>query len=884
MSALFRLASLIRNLFRRSRVEREMDAELGSFVQMLADDNVRSGMSPEAARRAALVEVRGVEQVKEEARAARAGALLDTIARDLRFGARMLLKHPVLSLSAILTFGLGIGLNTTAFSMIDAVYFQSPPFERVDRLIKLEIVAQTGDATLHGVDVHDFLDFREQQAVFEDLVAYSRGSVNLATGAGEPERLSGGFVSAGAFEQLRIRPILGRTFRAGEDRPGAEPVIVIGHELWRDRFGSSPGVLGRTVVANGVRRIVIGVMPERFGFPKAEQLWLPVTIDPSLSQRGQGPWYQALGRLKDGVSLEQAEAQMAAIGARLERDHPEAGRTLRTSVQPLMGGRFGPEENAVLLAMLGAVAGVLLIACANVANLLLARASARTREVGIRTALGASRGRVIAQLVTEVMILAMGGGALGLSIGWIGIRWIDWALRNNSPPYWVTFGLDHRILLFAFGATVVSGVVSSLVPAIRTSKTDVAVALKDENRGASGLRMGRFSSALVVAEVAVSCALLVASGLMIASVARMRSAALPFATDDVLTASVFLPGHEYPDSAARAVFREMLLPRLAAIPGVDAATLTLGLPGQQAERRAFAVEGRQYVADADFPVSRVAAVGPGYFETFQAMVLRGREFRAGDRRGALPVALVNESFARRHFSDGEALGRHIRLGRRDTTAQWLTVVGVVPDMYMQGMDSPSADPSGFYVPIAQSRTGSVVSFALRARGEPTARISDARAAVRSLDPDLPIFDVMTMDDALWRETWHYHLFGTLFTAFGVAALFLASVGMYGVMSFAVTRRTHEMGVRMAMGADGPQLVWLVLRRGIVLLASGLGIGLALAALLATPLQGVLFGVRAHDPVVFGTVVASLALVGLAATLVPANRVTRVNPAAALGSE
>ena len=884
MSILFRLASLFRNLFHRSRVEREMDAELRGVVQMLTDENVRAGMSPEAARRAALLEVGGVEQVKEEVRGVLAGALLESVVRDLRFGLRMLLKHPVLSLSVILTFGLGIGLSTTAFSIVSAVYLEGPPYERIDRLIKLQVAARTGDATSYGVDLHDFADFREQQTVFEDLVAYTTGSVNLAAGAGEPERFSGGFLSAAAFEQLGIRPILGRTFRAGEDGPGAEPVIILGHDLWRDRFGSSPGVLGRTVMANGVTRTIVGVMPERFGFPIHEQLWLPITIDLSLSQRGQGPSYSALGRLKDGQSLEQAGAQMAAIAVRLERDHPEANRTLRTSVQPIMGGRFGPEQNALLLAMLGAVAGVLLIACANVANLLLARSSARTREVAVRTALGASRGRVIAQLVTEVMILALGGGALGLFLGWIGIKWIGWALRNNSPPYWVTFGLDHRILLFALGATVLSGVVASLVPAVRTSKTDVAGALKDEGRGASGLRMGRFSSALVITEVAVSCSLLVASGLMIASVTRIRSANLPFATREVLTASVFLPRLDYPDSAARAAFCETLLPRLATIPGVQAAALTQGLPGQVARQRAFEVEGQRYVAGSDLPVAGVAAVGPGYFETFQAGVLRGREFLAGDRQGALPVALVNESFARRNFPGGDPLGRHIRLARRDSTAQWLTVVGVVPDMYLQGMDSPSADPTGFYVPIAQSGSSSVVSLALRTRGEPMARTSDVRAAVRSLDPNLPIFDVMTMGDALRRETWHFHLFGTLFMAFGFAALFLASVGLYGVMSFSVTRRTHEMGIRAALGADGPRLLWLVARKGIVLLAIGLTIGLALAALLAVPLQAVLFRVRAHDPVVFGAVVASLALVGILATLVPARRVTRVSPVVALGSE
>jgi putative ABC transport system permease protein len=809
---------------------------------------------------------------------------MDALLRDLRFGIRMLVKRPGLSLTIIVTFGLGIGLTTTVFSIVNGAMFKGLPVERADRVL---LVGRTNPARNFDfmlLDGQDFADFRDQQTVFEGFGALAVRPVNLAEGNGPPERFTGGFFDHHVFELLKVRPVLGRTFGEAEDRPGGDPVVVIGYDLWRDRFGLSRDVLGRTVKAHGITRTIIGVMPKGFAFPDREQLWLPLALAPSARPRGQDQQYFVVGRLKDGVSQAEAQTQMTAIAARLQREYPDANRGLGATVSTFTERVLGGQVFALMMTMLGAVLGVLLIACANVANLLLARASMRTREVAVRTALGAGRAQVIRQLMAEVLVLALAGGVLGFGLGMLGLAWFKAVIAVNPPPFWITFDLDHRVLLFILGATILAGVASSLFPAIQTSKTDIVGALKDEGRGTSGLRMGRFTSGLVIAEVALSCTLLIASGLMIRSVVQLRTVPLPFATENIFTARVNLPDLEYADTAARVRFYDELLPRLAAIPGVEAATLSDGLPASGNGTRVFEVEGQSYATDDDFPLAAEGIVTDGYFETFQTRVVRGRTFTRADRRESQPVAVINESFVRRHFPDGDPIGRRIRMGVRDTTAKWLTVVGVVPDMYMEGIGNNGRSPAGFYIPISQSGVGNTVNLALRTRGAPMSKTTDVRSAVTSIDPNLPIFRVMSMVGVIEDQTWFYRIFGTLFMVFGFAALFLAAIGLYGVMSFSVTRRSHEMGVRMALGAQGRQLVWLVLKKGVVQLGIGLGIGLGLAVLATRPLQFILFGVQARDPAVFGAVVVMLALIGLAASFIPARRVTQVDPVIALGAE
>jgi predicted permease len=575
---------------------------------------------------------------------------------------------------------------------------------------------------------------------------------------------------------------------------------------------------------------------------------------------------------------------MGAVSSRLAQAYPETDAELGVSVETFTERLAGGGIVSLLMAMLGAVVGVLLIACANVANLLLARAAVRTREVAVRRALGAERSVVVRQLMAEVLVLALVGGVLGFGLGVLGLQWFNVVIRTDPPPFWIRFDLDHRVYLFVLGATLFASVASSLIPALQASGTDVVGTLKDEGRSGSGLRMGRFTAGLVVAEVAISCALLVASGLMVRSVVQLRRVPMPFATQNILTAAINLPLLEYPDTASRVGFYEHLLPRIQAIPGVEGATLSDGLPAAGNGTRVFEVEGATYATDDDYPIAREGIVTDGYFETFRVHVLRGRTFLRSDRRESQSVAVVNESFARRFFPDDDPLGRRIRMGVRDTTAHWLTVVGVVPDLYMQGIGNNDASPAGFYIPISQSGVGGYVNIAVRTREGPARFTDDVRAAVAAIDPKLPIFRVATLEEVIQRQTFFYHLFGTLFMGLGFAALFLAAVGLYGVMSFSVSRRSHEMGVRMAMGADAPRLVRLVLGKGVVQLGIGLAIGLGIAGLSTKPLQVVLYDVEARDPLVFGMVIATLVLVGVLASLVPAWRVTRVDPVEALNVE
>ena len=897
MSALYRLASLIRNFFHRSQVEREMDAELESFVQMLADENTRAGMSPEEARRAARVEVQGVEQVKEEARAVRAGALIETIWRDLRYGVRMALKHPVLSLSVVLTFGLGVGPPAFVFGFVEGLLWSEPPFESPERILALGRWDPAREGRFNfGVSARDFLELREQQEVFEGLAAFSHGGeVNFAEPGGAPEGGMAASFSAGVFEQLKVRPVLGRTFRADDERPGADPVVVIGHRTWRERFGTSPDVLGRELRVHGTVRTVVGVMPEGFGFPRGADLWLPLRIDRSASPAAGGPYYSVIGRLKAGVSLSQAQAHVATLASRLDR--PRAGSDPLPPLTALPWGAAGRAANGVnsipplFVALFAAALGVLLVAGANVANLLLSRESSRRHEIAVRMALGASRWRVARQLVTEVAILAAAGAALGLGLALSGLVWFTSLAGADANEVFdfAAFGLDWRAFSFALCAALATGIGSSLVPALLTAKAGPAGALSAGGRGGSTMKRGRFSASLIFAETAASCALLVFSGLVFRSALRLTGEVLPFAPDSIVTARLVLPRLDYPDSAATAAFRERLLPRLASLPGVVAATAGDRLPDAMGDPYALEVEGRSYARDSDHPLTQVAAIGPDYFETFRASTLLGREFHDGDRLGSLPVAVVNESFVRRHFPEGEVLGRQFRLGRRGSrewspATQWLTVVGVVPDMFRMGRNNTRRDPAGLYLPLAQGASGPRLSLALRANRAPGALTRDVRAAVGSLDPNLPLLDVKTMREVMSLQNWGTRATSRMFEVFGLAALFLTCVGIYGVVSFSVTNRTHEMGVRMALGAGRAGLVWLALQRSVALLAAGVAAGLALAAPVAGALRPLLHGVRPIDPLVYGGVVAVMGLVGGLAALVPARRVTRVDPVVALGAE
>jgi len=803
---------------------------------------------------------------------------------DLRSGVRMLVKYPMLSIVAVLTLGLGIGLSTTVFCVVNGGLFKGLPFPDADRVVAVVGTNPTQNQPRRPISVQDLPIWKERQTSFDKFGAYGFSAMNLSTEEGRPERFSGGLLTVAAFEAMGVQPLYGRGFRDGDDRIGGEPIVLLGYDLWRDRYGSSQDIIGKTIKTNGVPRTVIGVMPDKFAFPIRESLWTPLALDPTATPRAQSPAYQVIARLKPGVNIAQAKVQAATIASQLEKEFPETNRGVGADVMPYAKTILGPEIYSLLYTMLGAGIGVLLIACVNVSNLLVARASLRRREVAVRMALGASRHRVVRQHLTEVLVLATAGGAIGVLLSVVGMRWFTEALSVNPPPFWITFELDYRVMVFVLGLIVLASVFAGTLPAMHAARVSAGAALKDDSRSSTSARLGKFSSGLVVAELAVSCGLLIAAGLMIKSVVQLKNVRMPFAIDNVLTARIDLPRATYPDSAASIRFFEQLLPRVREVPGVEAATLSDGLPAAGNGVISVQIEGKAYPQKADYPLAREGIVTAGYFETFQTRLLSGREFTPADVATSQPVAIINESFARTHFPNLDPIGHQMKRIRPASTEPWLTVVGVVPDLIMEGIGNNNASSVGYYIPISQSDVANGVRIAVRTRGEPSAMTSLIRSAVTSLDPELAIYEVSTLRRVIDRQTWFYTVFGTFFMAFGFCALFLAAAGLYGVMSFAVTQRTREMGVRSALGAPRAHLILLVMRKSVAQLAVGLFLGLGLALVASGALQPVLYHVNPRDTAVFAAVIATLAIASLIASFLPARRVTRIDPMMALASE
>jgi predicted permease len=796
----------------------------------------------------------------------------------------MLVKYPTLSVVAILTLGLGIGLSTTVFCVVNGGLFKGLPFPDADRVVAVVATNPAQNQPRLPIPVQDLAVWQSRQTSFEKFGAFWFTPINLSTEEGRPERFSGGMLTVQAFEALGVQPALGRGFRDGDDRAGAEPVILLSHDLWRDRYGSSPGIVGKSIKANGEARTVIGVMPPKFAFPIRESAWLPLILDPLATTRGQGPSYQVIARLKPGVTVAQARSQAIAIAAQFESEFPATNRGVAADVMPYAKTVLGPEIYALLYTMLGAGIGVLLIACVNVSNLLLARASLRQREVAVRMALGAARHQVVRQHLTEVLVLAIIGGVIGIGLSYLGMQWFTQALSVNPPPFWITFELDYRVMLFVAGLIVLASLFAGTLPSLHAARISAGSALKEESRSTTNARLGKFSSGLVIAELAVSCGLLIAAGLMIKSVVQLKNIPMPFAIENILTARVDLPRAHYPDSPASIRFFEQLLPRLEAVPGVEGATLSDGLPAAGNGSIPVQIEGKAYPQTSDYPLAREGIVTPGYFGTFQTPIISGREFTSADNAAGQPVAIVNESFARRHFPDGSAMGRQMKRIRPSGNEPWLTIVGVVPDLLMEGIGNNNASPVGYYIPIAQSDVANGVRIAVRTRSDAAGLTSLVRDAVTSLDPNLAIYEISTMRRVIDRQTWFYTVFGTFFMAFGICALFLAAAGLYGVMSFAVTQRTREMGVRSALGAQGLQLIMLVMRKSIIQLAIGLFLGFTIAILASGALAPVLYHVDPRDAVVFAGVIVTLAAASLVASFLPARRVARIDPVIALATE
>jgi len=811
---------------------------------------------------------------------------------DFRFATRLWRKHLGHTFLAVLTLALGMGLTTAMFSILDGAVLEGLPFEEPGELMELEGVDLSVDRRMITLPLHDFVDMRERQTSFEDLGASTFATVILSGSEERPEQYQGAHLTASTFDLLRVKPILGRSFQEVDERPGSPPVMLIGFALWKSRFQGNPEIVGRTVRANGETMAIAGVMPEGFGFPIRQDLWISLRLDPLATPRGEGPRLVVFGRLRDGVSLEAAQAEVSGIARQIEAEHPETNQGIQLVVGPYVKQVMGKEVVQLSYTMLGAVFGVLLIACFNVTNLLLSRSALRTKEVAIRSALGASRARVAFQLLSETFCLAAAGAVFGLGIARIGVDLFNESIRN-SPfiPFWVNVRVDGSVLAFASALILLASLASGVVPAIQASGTAPNEVLKEGSRGSSSLRVGRLSRALVIAEIALSCGLLVGAGLAIQSVVNLKNVRFGFATADVFTARIFLPATVFPDLPRRDRFLEELGRRLEGKPRVQGVALTSSFPAMGSPSRPFCLDGGLQ-SPANPPVTQEVSISPRYFDTFGVRLLEGRDFQPSDGRDAAPVAIVNQSFVERFLPGEPPVGRRLRFGCSDPDEPWRRIVGVVPDMLgtlnRRGVAATMSrisddNPVGVYVPLTQGNPR-FMGIAIRTPGPPLAFTPIVRNEVAAIHPDVAVYAVNTLARAIAEQNWFYGLFASVFSVFGVSALFLAAVGLYGVMAFSVSRRRPEVGIRMALGARRGDVLRLIMKQGMSQLGLGLVAGMSLAVSLSRLFETALFEVEPWDRGVYLSVAVSLALTGVLASIVPAWRAARVDPQKALRYE
>jgi putative ABC transport system permease protein len=808
--------------------------------------------------------------------------LEDEMFQDLRYGARMLLKHKGFTLIAVLTLALGIGANTTIFSAMEAVILHPFSFPNQDRLVVIYERMLGAGVNRANVTPGALHDWRAQSQSFEQFSTANYDNFDL-TGGDRPEQLRGYRVSAGFFEALGARPLLGRTFQPEEDQPGREQVVVLKHSLWERRFGSDPQILGRVIKLNNQTYTVIGVMPKAFNFPYAGgEVWIPFVFLPAMAQDREHRYLRVIGLLKPGVSLAQGDAEIRQLSLRAEQQYPATNRGVDAFAIGL-NEDYTRGTRMYLSFTLGAVAFVLLIACANVANLLLARGAARQKELAVRMALGAGRWRVVRQLLTESLLLALMGGALGLVLAVWGVA----ALANGIPqgfsqfiPGWERLGINGWALGFTMLASLVTGVLCGLLPAWQATKTDFNQTLKEGSRGATGGARNRWRNVLVVAEVALSLVLLIGAGLLIRSFIKILDTDLGFNPDNTMALEIRLPRDRYPQPAQRVNLYQELMQRVAALPGVAAVGLADGVPPGGWSVGAVQIVGQPPLPQSAQPRTGVLVTSPGYFAAVGTPLRAGRLFTAQDDAQAPPVALVNEAFARRYFADGSAIGQRLIFadGRPNE------VVGIVANTMNDDLDD-AAEPV-VYQPFAQ-RANRAMALIVRGQTNQTGRenvtqlTGSIRRELAALDADLPLSESKMLREHFRERSSPKRVITVLLGIFALLALVMAMVGLYAVMSFAVGQRTHEIGVRMALGAQARDVFLIVVQQGLRLIGLGVVLGLLGALAVTRVLSQILYGVTASDPMTYAAVAGLLLATALVACVVPARRATKVDPLVAL---
>ena len=810
-----------------------------------------------------------------------------SLLQDLRFAARLLVKDRWFTAVAVVALALGIGVNATVFTFVNAVLIRGLPFNDPDRIMSIA-ERNMARGTDMGVSYLDFEDVRQAQKSFSGLAAFNGSTMNVSDEGRVPERYQGPYISANAFGLIGQRPLLGRDFLPEDDKAGAPAVAILGNSIWKLRYGADPAILGRTIRINDVPTTVVGVMPEGMKFPFGADLWLPLSQMANLTtqKRSQHFALQVFGRLADGATEKGAQSELSGIAARLAHDFPDTNKDIGVTVMDFNERTNGGPIKLIFLSLMGAVAFVLLIACANVANLLLARSAQRVREVGVRVSLGATRWRIVRQLLVESVLLAALSGVLGFLIALGGTRWFEAITQDVGKPYWIHFTMDGRVFAFFAAICLATGVVFGLAPALHISRTDINEVLKESGgrSGSGGIRARRWSGALIVVVVALTLVLLAGAGYMMRSFLTLYRLDVGVETSRLLTLNMVLPDRKYPTPEQRAAFYHRLDERLAAIGSIRGGTIATNAPAGGGQQYRLAIDGRPTPAGEQPPqVSRVV-VGPRYFDAVGLTLRRGRVFADTDGATGHEVAIVNQRFATMHFANEDPIGRRIKLATDPPASPepaWMTIVGVTPNVRQRSLQEPDPDPV-VYVPY-RSAPLPFMMMIVRAQGQPGSLASTLREEVRALDADLPLFGIRTLDESLAQQRWAFRVFGTMFAMFATIALVLSAVGLYAITAYSVAQRTQEIGVRMALGAQAPQVWWLVIRRSLVQLAAGLAIGIAGAFGVGALLRSIVLG-SANDPLTLAAIATLFVGVSLAACFWPARRATRLDPVSALRYE
>jgi putative ABC transport system permease protein len=812
--------------------------------------------------------------------------------QDVQFALRLLLKDKWFSLVAVIALALGIGVNAAVFTFVNAVLIRGLPYEDSDRLMALNSRDSVRDRNM-GVSYLDFKDWAAATKTFSGLAAYGGSTINLSDEGRAPERFNGANVSGHTFKLLRQAPLLGRDFLPEDDRPGAPAVLLISAKVWNNLYGNDPAVIGRTVRVNDLPTIIVGVMPDGFGFPFNTEAWQPLASIPNLeTQKRNARGFQVLGRLAPEVSQDQATAEMIAIGGRLATDYPDTNKDIQPFVQTINQSQNGGPIRAVFLSLMGAVAFVLLIACANVANLLLARSAHRSREISVRVSIGASRWRIIRQLLVESVLLALIAGVLGLGLSLFGIKMFDQATVDAGRPYWIQFTMDGRVFAFLAAICLGTGIIFGLAPALHVAKTDVNEVLKEGGRsGSAGIRVRRWSTALIIGELALTLALLAGAGFMMRNFFTLYRFDLGIDTSKLTTTALALPERKYESLEQRLAFYQRLQERLEGNPQVRSVSVASNLPMQGGFARRLEIAGKPLASGEQAPTVTMLTIDPRYFETLGLPLIRGRVFTQADGAPGQETAIINTRFAQLHFAGEDPVGRRITLSidlaggappaGGIPTSLTATIVGIAPIVRQRDFTTRDPDPIA-YLPYRMDPRAFMTLIA-RSDSDPNALMPILREELRAIDADLPLFNVRTMDAILAQMRWPFRVFGSMFALFAGIALVLSAVGLYAVTAYSVSQRTAEIGVRMALGAQSNQVAWLFLRRAFFHVAVGLTLGIAAAFGVGKIFESanLLVQNNGRDPVTIASIAVILASVALGACFWPARRATRLDPVIAL---